>query len=59
MASSRSLGTLTLDLLIKTGAFVSGLDKAERTAKQKLSGIEKAANSLGTSMGKAVKGIAV
>lgn len=32
--ASRSLGTLTLDLVAKTGGYVAGLDKAERNTKK-------------------------
>src|SRR5690606_34292145 len=32
--ASKSLGTLTLDLVAKVGGFVSGMEKAERTAKR-------------------------
>ncbi|MBL5919836.1 phage tail tape measure protein [Lelliottia amnigena] len=32
--SGKSLGTLTLDLIAKTGGFVSGMDKAERASAQ-------------------------
>ncbi|MBY5961722.1 hypothetical protein [Marinobacter nauticus] len=34
MASSKSLGQLTLDLVARTGGFVQGLDKAERKSKK-------------------------
>ncbi|HIB3268662.1 TPA: phage tail tape measure protein [Citrobacter youngae] len=32
--AGKSLGTLTLDLIAKTGGFVSGMDKAERSSAQ-------------------------
>lgn len=32
--ASRGLGTLTLDLVAKTGGFVAGMDKAERSSKK-------------------------
>ncbi len=35
MATSRSLGTLTLDIIAKIGGFESGMDKAARTADNK------------------------
>ena len=35
MATSRSLGTLTLDLIAKIGGFESGMDRAARTADRK------------------------
>ncbi len=34
MASNKSLGTLTLNLLIQTGSFVEGMSKAERANKK-------------------------
>jgi hypothetical protein len=38
---SRSLGTLTLDLVAKVGGFVEGLSKAERESKKRSSAIQK------------------
>lgn len=38
---SRSLGTLTLDLIAKTGGFEQGFDKAQRVADKKLRQIER------------------
>lgn len=40
--ASRSLGTLTLDLIAKIGGYEQGLDKAEREAKKRAAAIEKA-----------------
>ncbi|TVO53158.1 phage tail tape measure protein [Denitromonas halophila] len=40
---SRSLGTLTLDLIAKTGGFESGMDKAARVADKKTRQIERQA----------------
>ena len=31
--ASKSLGTLTIDLIAKTGGFISGMDKAERASE--------------------------
>lgn len=39
--ATRSLGSLTLDLLLKLGAFESGLDKAERQTKKSTSSMKK------------------
>lgn len=39
--ASRSLGTLTLDLVAKTGGFVQGMDKAERQSKKWRKQVEK------------------
>lgn len=38
---SKSLGTLTLDLVAKVGGFEQGLDKAARKSKQSMSEVEK------------------
>lgn len=40
---SRSLGTLTLDLIAKTGGFESGMDRAQRVADKKTREIERQA----------------
>ncbi len=32
--ASKSLGTLTLDLVAQTGGFIQGMDKAERASKK-------------------------
>ena len=40
--ASKSLGTLTIDLIAKIGGFEQGLDKAERAAKKKAEAIERA-----------------
>lgn len=40
---TRSLGTLTLDLVAKTGGFEQGMDAAERTADRRLRAIERQA----------------
>lgn len=42
MAGSRSLGTLTLDLVARIGGYTQGLDKAEREAKKRAQAIERA-----------------
>jgi hypothetical protein len=52
--STRSLGSLTLDLIAKVGGFTQGMDQAARVAASKLKSIEdsayKAGNALGTAM---------
>lgn len=48
--AGKSLGTLTLDLIAKTGMFIAGLDKAGR----KLSTFEKQASKDAANVGKAV-----
>lgn len=59
--ASRSLGTLTLDLVAKIGGYEQGLDKAEREAKKRAAAIEKAfdqaATGIGVAMGAALAGI--
>lgn len=54
MASARSLGTLTLDLVAKTSAFTASLDKAARDADARLAKIERSAKVVGAAIGVAV-----
>lgn len=49
--ASKSLGTLTLDLVLKMGAFEQGADKAGR----KMQGLEKRAHAVGNALGGAIK----
>lgn len=53
--ASRSLGTLTLDLVAKVGGFTSGMTAAERAADKSLSAIEKRAYDFGQTLGKGLK----
>lgn len=53
--ASRSLGSLTLDLLVKTGAFIQGMTSAERQANKSMTAIEKRAYAFGQALGKALK----
>lgn len=55
MASSRSLGTLTLDLILKAGGFTAGLDKAARDTDKRLSDIERRAYKFGQALGTGLK----
>lgn len=48
--ASKSLGTLTLDLVAKTGMFEAGLDKAGR----KMSETERKAHAFGKALGASV-----
>lgn len=60
--SARSLGTLTLDLLLRAGAFTAGMTGAERAANKSLTAIEKRAYAFGRTLGQGLKigaGIAV
>lgn len=47
---SRSLGTLTLDLIAKTGGFESGMDKAARIADKKTRAMERQARERARAM---------
>ncbi|HCF9839223.1 TPA: phage tail length tape measure family protein [Pseudomonas aeruginosa] len=49
--ASRSLGTLTLDLIAKVGGFVAGMEKAERTAKKGAKEIGSAADAASLAWG--------
>ncbi|HHK4819384.1 TPA: phage tail length tape measure family protein [Pseudomonas aeruginosa] len=50
--ASRSLGTLTLDLIAKVGGFVAGMEKAEHTAKKGAKEIGSAADAASLAWGK-------
>jgi lambda family phage tail tape measure protein len=52
--ASRSLGTLTLDVIAKVGGFVSGMDKAERSSAKWRKEVEKNATAVGAAIGTAV-----
>jgi hypothetical protein len=47
----RSLGTLTVDLIARTGGFVQGMDKAERASAKRLKAIQKNFEVLGKAAG--------
>lgn len=49
--ASRSLGTLTLDLIAKVGGFEQGLDKAGRSAEKRMKQISDNAAKLGAAVG--------
>ncbi|VVN83766.1 phage tail tape measure protein [Pseudomonas fluorescens] len=55
--ASRSLGTLTLDLIAKIGAFTGPLDKASQEAKKRNAEIAKSFDSLAKGVGTAIGGI--
>ena len=46
-----SIGELSLDLVVKAGAFTAGMTAAERQANKSLTAIEKRANAFGRSLG--------
>lgn len=49
--ASKSLGTLTLDLVAKTSGFVAGLDKSARESEKWRRKVEKNAKAVGTAIG--------
>ena len=49
--ASKSLGTLTLDLVARTGGFVQGMDKAERQSAKWRKQVEKDAKAIGSAVG--------
>lgn len=53
--ASRSLGTLTLDLIARVGGFTSGMTQAERAADKSLTAIEKRAYKFGQALGTGLK----
>ncbi|GAL58437.1 putative hypothetical protein [Pseudescherichia vulneris NBRC 102420] len=60
--ASKSLGTLTIDLIAKVGGFVAGMDKAERSSGKWRKQIEEDAKAVGSaisSVGVAAAGAAV
>lgn len=57
--ASRSLGTLTLDLVAKIGGFTQGMDQASRVADKRMREIERRANAFGNAIGKSIKAAAV
>lgn len=52
--ASRSLGTLTLDVIAQVGGFVSGMDKAERSSQKWRKEVEKSAKAVGLAIGAGV-----
>lgn len=52
--ASRSLGTLTIDLVAKTGGFERGMDRAARTADKRMKEIERRVKAAGVVMGTAL-----
>ncbi|RPN81007.1 phage tail tape measure protein [Pseudomonas aeruginosa] len=51
--ATRSLGTLTLDIIAKVGGFVSGMDAAERRSEKWRKEVEKNAAKVGAAIGAA------
>lgn len=52
--ASRSLGTLTLDVIAQVGGFVAGMDKAERSSAKWRKEVERSAKAVGTAVGAGV-----
>lgn len=61
MASSRSLGSLTLDLIANIGGFTDGMTKAARQAQDSLDSIEESVGKFSENIGKLLEfaGVAV
>ena len=57
--ASRSLGTLTVDLLAKTGLLEQGLDKGGRAAQKFARDIDRQANKVQASFDKAFKAVGI
>ncbi|MND24821.1 Lambda phage tail tape-measure protein [compost metagenome] len=52
--ASRSLGTLTLDVIAQVGGFVAGMDKAERSSQKWRKEVETSAKAVGLAIGAGV-----
>lgn len=57
--ASKSLGTLTLDLVARIGGYTAGLDKAEKEAQKRAKAIEKAFDQAATGIGVALGAIPI
>ena len=53
--AGRSLGSLTLDLILKMGGFEQGMDKAARVTDKRMKDMESRARKFGEAMGTAIK----
>lgn len=51
MSGNRSLGSLTVDLIARTGGFVTGMDRAARTARSSMDNIGRAVSRAATVIG--------
>src|SRR5690554_5164273 len=55
----KSLGTLTLDIVARTGGFIQGMDQAERRSEKWRKQVERDAKAIGTAVGRtAAAGVA-
>jgi len=57
--ASRSLGTLTLDLIARIGGFEQGMDRAARTATNRMGQIERATQSASSQIVSSLKSVGV
>lgn len=57
--STRSLGSLTLDLIAKVGGFTAGMDQAARTAQDRMRKITQFTAKAGAAVGLSLSGIGV
>lgn len=48
--AGKSLGTLTIDLIARTGGFVQGMDKAERSSQKWRDNVKKDAAAVGSAL---------
>jgi lambda family phage tail tape measure protein len=55
--ASKSLGTLTLDLIAKIGGFTGPLDQASRESQKRMAEIKKSAENLGKGIGTALAAV--
>lgn len=56
MASTRSLGVLTMDVLVRNAAFETGMDKTARIADKRFREMERRAKKFGTALGISIAG---
>lgn len=57
--ASRSLGTLTIDLVAKTGMFEQGMDRAARNADKRMRDIQRKAKMFGIAVGASLGAVVV
>lgn len=57
--ASRSIGTLTVDLLAKTFGFEQGMDRAAKTADKRMKEIERTALKFGAAVGTAITAVSL
>lgn len=57
--ATRNLGSLTIDLIAKTGGFERGMDRAARTADRRMKDMQRQAKIAGAAIGTAITGVGV